>query len=345
MQSIETTPLHAAAPQTATLPDTIRPETTLPAADVRSHPLLAAIGHTPLIELTRVGDLPGGVRLLAKAEFMNPGGSIKDRAAAEMVADGIDRGLLTVPSPGQAPAEVPTIIDATSGNTGIAFAMIGASLGIPVTLVMPENTSPERKATMRHLGATVIDTVPAEDGSDGAFEMVREIVAANPGRYFYPDQYDNPANTRAHEWGTGAEIWQQSGGTVTHFVASMGTSGTLMGTSRRLKRENSSVRSIAVQPDSPLHGIEGTKHMASTIRPSILDDSIIDEVVVVSTARAYETTRRLALREGLFCGISSGANTAAALDVARRAEPGSVIVTVLPDTGSRYLSDHFWEAR
>lgn len=282
------------------------------------HPLLAAIGGTALVELTRVGTVPTGIRVFAKTEFMNPGGSIKDRAAAAMVLDGLQRGLLRRPGNGIPLRDVPTIIDATSGNTGIAFAMIGASLGIPVTLVMPENTSPERKQTMRCLGATVIDTVPAEDGSDGAFEHVRELVSAEPDRYFYPNQYDNPVNARAHELGTGAEIWRQTGGAVTHFVASMGTSGTLMGTSRRLKAENPAVQAVAVQPDSPLHGIEGTKHMASTIRPSILDESLIDEVVTVTTARAYEVTRALALREGLFCGISSGANVAAALDLAHR---------------------------
>lgn len=363
-------PAHtpAAASTTGASPRTdatSRPDAAPDLQRARRHPLLGAIGNTPLLELTRIGELPAGVRLFAKAEFMNPGGSIKDRAAAAMVLDGIERGALHLPvpdpqSPGLArpaqdaghqnaanedAAELPTIIDATSGNTGIALAMIGAALGIPVTLVMPENTSPERKGTIRHLGATVIDTVPAEDGSDGAFETVREIVARDPHRYFYPDQYGNPANARAHEAGTGAEIWRQTRGRVSHFVASMGTSGTLMGTSRRLKRENPEIHSIAVQPDSPLHGIEGTKHMGSTIRPSLLDDALIDDVVPVSTEQAYRLTRELARHEGLLCGISSGANVAAALQVARSAHPGDVVVTVLPDTGARYLSDGFWEGR
>ncbi|GAA2182590.1 cysteine synthase family protein [Brooklawnia cerclae] len=308
-------------------------------------PLFAAIGHTPLIELTRVGRLPLGVRLFAKAEFMNPGGSVKDRAAAAMVLDGIERGLLpdpTFPLADRPRGSVPTIIDATSGNTGIALAMIGAAIGVPVALVMPENTSPERKSTMRHLGARVIDTVSAAEGSDGAFEAVREIVGRDPDAYFYPDQYNNPANARAHEFGTGAEIWEQTDGTVTHFVASMGTSGTFTGTARRLKREDPRVRAIAVQPDSPLHGIEGTKHMGSTIRPSILDETLIDAVQPISTEDAYDLTRSLARHEGLFCGISSGANVAASLRVAATAPPGSTLVTVLPDSGSRYLSDRFW---
>lgn len=310
-------------------------------------PVFSLIGHTPLLQLSQVGELPEGVRVFAKAEFMNPGGSVKDRAAASMVLDGIEQGRLPAPFTAgeKVSGQVPTIIDATSGNTGIALAMIGASLGLPVALVMPENTSPERKAIMRHSGATVIDTVSAAEGSDGAFLAVREIVGESPERYFYPDQYNNPANPRAHELGTGAEIWEQTQGQVTHFIASMGTSGTFTGTARRLKHENPRIRTIAIQPDSPLHGIEGTKHMGSTIRPSILDESLIDEVRPVSTDDAYEMTRRLARHEGLFCGISSGANVASAFGLAQNLPPGSTVVTVLPDSGSRYLSDRFWDTQ
>jgi len=297
--------------------------------------LFSLIGRTPLVDLTSVSDLPSGVRLFAKAEFMNPSGSVKDRAAASMLADGLERGGLT---PGDGSR---TIIDATSGNTGISLAMLGAALGVPVTLVMPENTSAERKAIMTDFGAAIVTTDPA-DGSDGAFLTVRELVARDPEAYFYTDQYNNPANPRAHETGTAAEIWEQTHGLVTHFVAAMGTSGTFTGTARGLKALIPSVRAIAVQPDSPLHGIEGTKHMPSTITPGILDDSLIDKIQPVSTEWAYEMTRRLARAEGLFCGVSSGANVAAALNVARDVPDGSVIVTVLPDSGSRYLSDHFW---
>ncbi|MFT8394967.1 PLP-dependent cysteine synthase family protein [Propionibacterium sp.] len=308
-------------------------------------PIFSLVGRTPLLQLTRLGTLPEGVRVYAKAEFMNPGGSVKDRAAAGMILDGMQSGHLPVSSAlgSTTSTGIPTIIDATSGNTGIALAMIGAAIGVPVSLVMPENTSPERKAIMRDCDATVIDDVSAAEGSDGAFLAVREIVAKHPARYFYPDQYNNPANPRAHELGTGAEIWDQTHGEVTHFVAAMGTSGTFTGSARRLKHENPRIRTIAVQPDSPLHGIEGTKHMASTIRPSILDESLIDEVKPISTEASYAMTRQLARREGLFCGVSSGANVAASLDLAQNLPPGSTVVTVLPDSGTRYLGDRFWD--
>jgi cysteine synthase B len=294
--------------------------------------ILDMVGNTPLIELANHGRAFRGVTILGKAEFANPSGSVKDRAAKAMLLDGIERGLLTKDK---------TVIDATSGNTGIAYAMIGAALGYRVSLYMPANTSLERKRMIQYLGAGIAETSPLES-SDGAFRAVREALAQDPERYFYPDQYNNPANPGAHYETTGPEIWEQTGHRITHFVAGMGTSGTFTGTARRLKEENPNIRAIAVQPDSPLHGIEGTKHMASTIRPGILDESLQDEVTAVTTEEAYETTRKLALREGIFVGISSGANVAAALRIAETAPAGSVIVTVLCDSGARYLSERFW---
>jgi cysteine synthase B len=296
------------------------------------HPCLDHVGDTPLIELTRVAPLPPGVRLLAKAEFLNPSGSVKDRAARAMLERGLASGALR---PGK------TIVDATSGNTGIALAMMGAALGYPVRLFMPANASPERKQIMRSYGADIIETDPME-GSDGAYLAVQQAVASVPELYFYPDQYNNPANPEAHERGTGREIWEQTDGAVTHFVAAMGTSGTFTGTTRRLKTENPTIQAIAVEPDSPWHGIEGTKHMASTLRPGILDESIRDGLVRVATEEAYDLTRRLARTEGLLVGVSSGANVAAALRVAATLPPDSVVVTILCDSGSRYLTDPFW---
>ncbi|MDR3271670.1 MAG: PLP-dependent cysteine synthase family protein [Peptococcaceae bacterium] len=290
------------------------------------------VGNTPLVELKNLG--ARHVSLFAKAEFGNPSGSVKDRAAAAMILEGIERGLLV---------KGKTMIDATSGNTGIAYAMLGAALGFPVALYMPQNTSQERKQIIRCYGAEIVETSPLE-GSDGAFEAVRIAVAADPEKYFYPDQYNNPANPNAHFTGTGVEILRQTGGGVTHFVAGMGTSGTFVGVSRRLKQDQPGVKTFAVQPASPLHGIEGTKHMASTIRPGILDESLIDRILTVTTEEAYEMTRRLARQEGLFAGISSGGNVAASLKLAETLPPGSVVVTILCDSGSRYVSDPFWEA-
>ncbi|GHU87117.1 cysteine synthase [Clostridia bacterium] len=295
--------------------------------------ILDLVGNTPLITLGALSEIPRGVTLLAKAEFFNPSGSVKDRAAKAMFLDGTERGAL---SKGK------TIIDATSGNTGIAYAMIGAACGYPVTLYLPKNTSPERKRIIRTYGAEIVETNPLES-TDGAYGAVREAVAASPGRYFYPDQYNNPANPLAHYNGTGLEIWEQSERKVTHFITGMGTSGTFTGVSRRLKHENPNVKTIAVQPASPLHGIEGTKHMASTMKPGIMDESLQDGVVTVSTEEAYATARRLAREEGLFVGISSGANVAAAVKLAKTLEAGAVVVTVLCDGGSRYISDAFWE--
>ena len=291
------------------------------------------VGGTPLLRLPSIGRELNGVELYAKAEFFNPTGSVKDRAAKAMILDGIERGLLTHDK---------TIIDATSGNTGIAYAALGAALGYKVTLCLPANATEERKKLMRLYGAEIIETDPLES-SDGAYNECRRLVAEHPERYFYPDQYNNDANWKAHFEGTAAEIWEQTGRRVTHFVAGTGTSGTFMGTSRGLKRFNPEIKSVLMQPDSPFHGLEGMKHMASTIKPGIFDESIADIRLEVSTDEAYAMTRRLAREEALLVGISSGANVAVALKLAETLPPGSVVVTVLCDNGNRYLSEEFWE--
>lgn len=296
--------------------------------------LIQTIGNTPLLALERLSG-SGKPVVYAKAEFMNPSGSVKDRAAANMVQEGIASGKL---------ASGKTILDATSGNTGIAYAMLGASLGFKVKLFLPANASAERKQIMRAFGAEIVETDPLE-GSDGAFLAALDEYRKDPDRYFYPDQYNNPANWKAHFDGTGREIFEQTSGRVTHFVASTGTSGTLMGVAKRLKQENPDIEVIAVQPDSPMHGIEGTKHMASTIHPGIYEPSILDGVVEVSTEEAYLTVRKLAQEEGLFVGISSGANVAGALKVAEKLDEKAVVATVLCDNGFRYLSGDLWEDR
>ncbi|MDR1944497.1 MAG: cysteine synthase family protein [Synergistaceae bacterium] len=295
--------------------------------------ILDLIGNTPLIELGKVAADLRGVTLMAKAEFLNPSGSVKDRAALAMTLDGIRRGALTKDK---------ILIDATSGNTGISYSMIGAALGYHVTLFMPQNTSRERKAMILGYGAKIVETSPL-DGSDGAYLAAKAAVGEDPDRFFYPDQYNNGENPKTHYETTGVEIWEQSGRGATHFISGMGTSGTFMGVSRRLKDFDAGIRTIAVQPNSPLHGIEGTKHMGSTIRPGFYDERMIDGVITVSTEAAYAMTRRLARTEGLFVGISSGANVAAAIDLARTLPEGAVVVTVLCDSGARYLCDSFWE--
>jgi S-sulfo-L-cysteine synthase (O-acetyl-L-serine-dependent) len=289
------------------------------------------IGRTPLVRLRKFE--PAGVELYAKAEWQNPGGSVKDRAAARMILEGEASGALR---PGK------TIIDATSGNTGIAYAMVGASRGYQVTLCVPENASPERKLMLRALGAELILTDPL-DATDGAIREARRIHAADPERYFYPDQYNNDANWRAHYDTTGAEIIEQTSGRLTHFVAGLGTSGTFVGTGRRLRRFNSAIKLISFQPDSPFHGLEGLKHMASAIVPGIYDPTLADQDLSISTERAYEMVRRLAREEGLLAGVSSGAALAAALDVAQGIERG-IIVTVFPDGAEKYLTEEFWNA-
>jgi cysteine synthase B len=293
------------------------------------------IGNTPLLRLARLPAAAGvapGVEIRAKAEWFNPGGSVKDRAAWSMIRDGERRGLLTPDK---------TILDATSGNTGIAYAMIGAALGYRVKLCLPRNASTERKRILLAYGAELILTDPRL-GTDGAQQEARRLQAAEPDRYFYPDQYNNPANWQAHYEGTGREIWEQTGGRLTHFVAVLGTSGTFMGTARRLKEQNPQIRVYAVQPDSPLHGLEGMKHMPTALVPGIYDPALADEHLTVDTEAAQAVTRDLARYEGLFAGPSGGAAVLACLQVARTLDQGT-IVTVLPDGGSRYLSDSFWD--
>jgi S-sulfo-L-cysteine synthase (O-acetyl-L-serine-dependent) len=294
---------------------------------------LDLIGNTPLVELARVGgDLAPGVRVLAKAEMANPGGSVKDRPALSMIRDGIARGLLT---PGK------VILEATSGNTGIALAMIGTALGYGVELCLPENASPERKRILKAYGAEVVLT-SALESSDGAIREARRRYAENPDRYFYADQYSNPANWRAHYETTAPEIWAQTGGEVTHYVAGVGTSGTFIGTARRLRELKPDIRLIAMHPDGPYHGLEGMKHMASALVPAIYDPSVADEDVAVATEDAYAMVKRLAREEGLLVGISAGANVHAALRVASTLERGTV-VTVLCDGADKYLSARFWD--
>jgi cysteine synthase B len=295
--------------------------------------MLQRIGNTPLLRFERLMHELGGVEVLAKAEWANPGGSVKDRPAANIVAEAIAAGKL---GPGR------TLLDSTSGNTGIAYAMMGAAQGFPVTLCMPQNVSEERKRTIRAYGAEIVFT-DASEGSDGAIRKARELAGAEPRRFFYANQYSNDANWRAHYNTTGEEIWRQTEGRVTHFVAMLGTSGTFIGTSRRLKELNPDVRCISVQPDSPFHGIEGAKHMASSIVPKIYDTSVADEEAWVKTEEAYAMLKRLAREEGLLTGISGAGAMAACLRVARQAEPDAVIVTVFPDSGDRYLSESFWD--
>ena len=300
------------------------------------HSLVERIGNTPLLRLDAVTrDLPG-VTLLGKAEWYNPGGSVKDRAAASIVAEARRRGQL---GPGK------ILLDATSGNTGIAYAMLGAAEGFPVTLCMPENVSRERKQILQGYGANIIYTDPA-DGSDGAIRMARQLAAAHPDQYFYADQYSNEANWKAHYCTTANEIWQQTQGRITHFVAMLGTSGTFVGTTRRLKELNPSVQCISLQPDSSFHGIEGAKHMASAIVPKIYDPNLADQNIEISTEDAYAMARQLSRTAGLLVGVSAAAAVVGSLKVARtltlrRAEE-AVIVTILCDSGDKYLSERFW---
>ena len=293
--------------------------------------LLELIGNTPLIDLSALTGRDG-VRLLAKAEFANPGGSVKDRPALAMMLDAERRGLL---------AEGKRLLDATSGNTGIAYAMIGAAMGVPVTLCLPESASPERKKILRAYGAELRITDPMS-GSDGAILEARRLVAEAPERWIYLDQYSNPENWRAHYRGTGPEIWEQTGGAITHFVTGLGTSGTFMGVGRFLREKKPEVRLVSVEPDSPFHGMEGMKHMASAIVPPIYDPALADEAMELPTEEAYRMVKRLARETGLLAGISSGCNVAAALKVAAGLRAGTV-VTILCDSADKYLSDRFWE--
>jgi cysteine synthase B len=291
------------------------------------------IGNTPLIRLQSFEAGLRNVELWAKAEWRNPGGSVKDRGAWRMVLEGEKSGAFT-------PDKI--LLDATSGNTGIAYAMIGAARGFRVRLCVPGNVTPERKRILQAFGAEVIFTDPM-DGSDGAIIRAKAMYAENPDIYFYPDQYNNPANWRAHYDTTGPELLEQTNGRITHFVSGLGTSGTFMGTGRRLREAKPGVRLISVQPDSPLHGLEGLKHMDTAIVPGIYDPSLADEDLGVGTEDAFRLTRELA-RLGLFVGISSGANLAGALDVARRASD-AVIVVIFCDGGEKYLSERFWDEK
>ncbi len=296
--------------------------------------LLARIGNTPLLALDTVTlDLPA-VQLFGKAEWYNPGGSIKDRTAASIVAEAYQSGKL---KPGK------ILLDSTSGNTGIAYSMLGAALGFPVTLCVPENISPERKRILQAYGANIIFT-DAGEGSDGASRIAHELAEKNPDLYFYADQYSNDANWRAHYNTTANEIWRQTEGRITHFVAIMGTTGTFVGTTRRLKELNPNVRCISLQPDSPFHGIEGTKHLGSTMVPRIYDPTLADEELEIHTEDAHAMARRLAREAGLLVGVSAAAGIVGSLKVAKRIKKGqgAVIVTILCDSGEKYLSERFW---
>jgi S-sulfo-L-cysteine synthase (O-acetyl-L-serine-dependent) len=300
------------------------------------HSLVERIGNTPLLRLDALTrDLPG-VALLGKAEWYNPGGSVKDRAASNIVAEGRRSGEL---KPGK------ILLDATSGNTGIAYAMLGAAEDFPVTLCMPENVSRERKQILQGYGATIIYTDPA-DGSDGAIRKARVLAGEHPEKYFYADQYSNEANWKAHYNATANEIWQQTQGRVTHFVAMLGTSGTFVGTTRRLKELNPRVQCISLQPDSSFHGIEGAKHMPTAIVPKIYDPTLADENFEISTEDAYAMARRMSRGAGLLVGISAAAAVVGCLKVARelklKESDEAVIVTILCDSGEKYLSERFW---
>jgi len=293
--------------------------------------VLDMIGRTPLVRLHHFERETPGVELYAKAEWQNPGGSVKDRAAARMILDGEASGKLSAGK---------TILDATSGNTGIAYAMVGAARGYGVKLCVPENASPERKLILRALGAELVLTNPLES-SDGAIREARRLYAADPDRYFYPDQYSNPANWQAHYDTTAPEIIEQTSGRLTHFVAGLGTSGTFVGTGRRLRKHSPAIKLISFQPNSPFHGLEGLKHMESAIVPGIYDPTLADEDLRIDTERAYRMVRKLAREMGLLAGISSGAAVAAMLDVARRLTDG-VVVTIFPDGAEKYLNESFW---
>jgi S-sulfo-L-cysteine synthase (O-acetyl-L-serine-dependent) len=296
--------------------------------------VLERIGNTPLLRLERVPDLPH-VEISAKAEWFNPGGSVKDRPAFSMVQAGLASGALR---PGK------TILDATSGNTGIAYAMIGAALGYRVKLYLPESASEERKRVLEAYGAELVMT-PGDEGTDGAIRRVRELAGAERERYFYPDQYSNPANWQAHYRGTANEIWEQTAGRITHFVAALGTSGTFVGTTRRLKELNPAVRCVSLQPDGPWNGLEGWKHMATALRPAIYDETLADENLEISTEESYRMVKRLAREEGLLVSPSAAAALVGTLTVARRIPAGepAVLVTIFADSAAKYLSERFWD--
>jgi cysteine synthase B len=301
------------------------------------------VGDTPLLRFGRIAANFSNIQILGKAEWANPGASVKDRAALRIVTEAEERGEL---GPGTRKA----LLDATSGNTGIAYAMLGAARGFPVTLCVPGNVSMERKRILKAYGAEVIFTDPG-DGSDGAIREARRLYAEHPEKYFYADQYSNDANWRAHYYGTAEEIWRQTEGRVTHFVATLGTSGTFMGTTRKLRELNPEIQCISLQPDSPFHGLEGLKHMATAIVPAIYDPDLADQDLEISTEDAYAMVKRLASEEGMLVGISAGAAVVGCLKVAEQIAKSdwfaqhdeAVIVTVLPDAADKYLSERFWE--
>src|SRR5579864_3887764 len=297
--------------------------------------LLERIGNTPLLRLERIGREFPNVEFCAKAEWFNPGGSVKDRAALSMIQAGLASGELRTGK---------TIIDATSGNTGIAYAMIGAALGYPVALCLPDSASHERKRILAAFNAEMIIT-PGDEGTDGAIRRVQKVVAAEPQRYFYPDQYSNPANWQAHYRGTANEIWEQTAGRITHFVTGLGTSGTFVGTTRRLKELNPAIRCISLQPDASFHGLEGWKHMPTAIRPAIYDSELADENLEVSTEGAYHLVKRVAREEGLLLSPSAGAALLGCFQVAKSIpnEQPAVMVTVFADSGTKDLSERFWD--
>ena len=297
-----------------------------------AHRLEDLVGNTPLVRLRTIEKDAPGVELYGKAEFFNPGGSVKDRPALNMILEGEASGRLR---PGK------IILDATSGNTGIAYAMIGAARGYKVRLCLPKNVSPERKKILSAYGAEIVYTPPGEQ-SDGAIRKVKQLYAEDPDLYFYPDQYGNDANCRAHYKTTGPEIWEQTEHRITHFVAGLGTTGTMMGVGRYLREISPDVRLISMQPDSPFNGLEGLKHMETAIVPPIYDATVADENVECRTEDAYVMVKRLAREEGLLVGISAGGNVHTALQVAKAAPPGSVVVTILCDGADRYLSERFW---
>jgi S-sulfo-L-cysteine synthase (O-acetyl-L-serine-dependent) len=297
--------------------------------------VLEHIGNTPLLRLGSIGKEFTSVEFCAKAEWFNPGGSVKDRSALNMIQAGVASGALR---PGK------TLIDATSGNTGIAYAMIGAALHYPVKLCLPDSASDERKRILTAYGAELVIT-PGEQGTDGAIGRVREIVASDPQKYFYADQYSNPANWQAHYKTTANEIWKQTSGRITHFVAGLGTSGTFMGTTRRLKELNPAIRCFSLQPDAPFHGLEGWKHMPSALRPAIYDGGLADENLEIGTEESYRMVKRLAREEGLLVSPSSAAALVGCLRIAERTGSGEpvVMVTVFADSAAKYLTERFWD--
>jgi len=318
----------------ASVEQSLRRERAAPAAGAGAS-LLEQIGNTPLLRLERAGSEFPHIEFWAKAEWFNPGGSVKDRPALSMIQAGLANGELR---PGK------TIIDATSGNTGIAYAMIGAALGYPVKLCLPDSASHERKRILGAYGAELVIT-PGDEGTDGAIRRVHEIVAADRETYFYPDQYSNAANWQAHYRTTAKEIWEQTGGWITHFVAALGTSGTFVGTTRRLRELNPRIRCISLQPDSTFHGLEGWKHMPTALRPAIYDETLADENIEIETEGAYRMVKRLAREEGLLVSPSSAAALLGCFQVARRIPRGehAVIVTVFADSASKYLNERFWD--